>query len=167
MPPDACTIPIFCENDSSPAAAVDVLGVLSNYALYTSVGAVPNTSTSGIDGDIGTDADAISGFEPSVVVGSYHTADASTAQANIDLDNAYNSLMALPNTVLTHAPVFGTVAPIGETINAGVYFIAGTGSLGGTLVLDGQNDPDTIFVFKFAGAFTVAAQAKMILINGA
>ncbi|MDI5897459.1 beta strand repeat-containing protein [Flavobacterium yafengii] len=177
-PPDACTIPIFCEDNCSAAPAVDVLGVLSNYALYTNLGAVPNTGTSGIDGNIGTDAGGVSGFESSVVIGDIHTADASTAQANIDLDNAYNSLMALPNTVpsdvgvfpvvlLAHAAAFGSVAPGGETINAGVYFINGAGSLGGTLVLDGQNNPNAIFVFKFAGAFSVAAQAKMILINGA
>ncbi|MDI6047825.1 ice-binding family protein [Flavobacterium yafengii] len=177
-PPDACTIPIFCEDNCSPAPAVDVLGVLSNYALYTNLGAVPNTGTSGIDGNIGTNAGSVSGFESSVVIGDIHTADASTAQANTDLDNAYNSLMALPNTVpsdvgvfpvvlLAHPAAFGSVAPGGETINAGVYFINGAGSLGGTLVLDGQNNPNAIFVFKFAGAFSVAAQAKMILINGA
>ena len=162
-PPDTCTIPIFCENNCSPAPAVDVLGVLSNYALYTNLGAVSNTGTSGIHGNIGTDAGGVSGFQSSIVIGSVHTADTSTAQASIALDNAYNSLMALPNTVTNHASAFG----IGETINAGVYFIGGAGSLGGTLVLDGQNNPDAIFVFKFAGAFSVAAQAKMILINGA
>jgi hypothetical protein len=167
LPPGTCTIPIFCENHCSPAPAVDVLGVLSNYALYTSIGAVPNTSTSGINGNIGTNAGIISGFGSSVVIGDIHTADASTAQANTDIDNAYNSLMALPNTILAHAAVFGSVALEGETINAGVYFINSAGSLLGTLVLDAQNDPNAIFVFKFAGAFSVAAQAKMILINGA
>jgi hypothetical protein len=162
-PPDTCTIPIFCENYCSSAPAVDVLGLLSNYALYTNFGAVSNTGTSGIDGNSGTDAGGVSGFESSIVIGSVHSADTSTAQASIALDNAYNSLMALPNTVTNHASAFG----IGETINAGVYFIGVAGSLGGTLVLDGQNNPDAIFVFKFAGAFSVAAQAKMILINGA
>jgi hypothetical protein len=167
LPPGSCTIPVFCENNCSPAPAVDILGVLSNYALYTYVGAVPNTSTSGINGNIGTNAGIISGFATSVVIGDIHNADASTAQANIDIDNAYISLMALPNTVLAHAAAFGSVAPEGDTINAGVYFINSAGSLGGTLVLDGQNDFNAIFVFKFAGAFSVVAQAKMILINGA
>ena len=167
LPPGTCTIPIFCESDCSPAPVVDVLGVLSNYALYTNVGAVSNTSTSGINGNIGTNAGAVSGFASSVVIGESHTEDASTAQAKKDLDNAYNSLMALPNTILDHAPAFGSVAPGGETINAGVYFLNSAGSLGGTLVLDAKNDPNAIFVFKFAGAITIGAQAKMILINGA
>ena len=165
-PPDACTIPIFCESDCSPAPAVDVLGVLSNYALYTKLGAVPNTSTSGINGNIGSTVGDVSGFGDSVVIGTIIPA-ATTAQASIDVDNAYSKLMALPNTVLNHTAVFGSVAAGGETINAGVYFIDGAGSLLGTLVLDGQNNPNAIFVFKFAGAFSVAAQAKMILINGA
>jgi hypothetical protein len=165
-PPDACTIPIFCESDCTPAPAVDVLGVLANYALYTKLGAVPNTSTSGINGNIGSTVGDVSGFGDSVVIGSIIPA-ANTEQASIDVVNAYNSLMALPNTVLTHTAAFGSVAVGGETINAGVYFINGAGSLLGTLVLNGQNNPNAIFVFKFAGAFTVAAQAKMILINGA
>lgn len=177
-PPCTSSIPIFCDENCSAAPEVDVLGVLSNYALYTDLGDVSNTGTSGIDGNIGTNSGSISGFASSIVTGSYHTADASTMQANIDLNNAYNLLMALPNTVpsdlgvlpvvtLSHAAAFGNLAPGGEVIHAGVYFINGAGSLGGTLVLDAQNNPDAIFVFKFAGSFSVAAQAKIVLVNGA
>lgn len=162
-PPGTCTIPIFCESGCSPAPSVDVLGVLSNYALFTSLGAVSNTSTSGINGKIGTDVGASSGYESSIVIGTFETANAATAQAKIDIDNAYIALMALPNTVTNHAAAFG----IGETINAGVYFVNGAGSLGGTITLDAQNNPNAIFVFKFAGAFGVAAQSKIILANGA
>ncbi len=176
--PPSCTssIPIFCENNCS--AAIDILGVLSNYALYTNLGAVANTGLSGIIGNIGTDSGSISGYGASIVIGAFYTSDPNTAQANIDLENAYISLMNLPNTVpsdagvlpvvtLAHTPNYGSVATGGETINAGVYFVNGAGSLSGTLVLDGQNNPNAIFVFKFAGALSVAAQSKMILINDA
>ena len=157
------TIPVICEADCSPAATVDVLGVLSGFALFTSVGAVANTSTTGVDGNIGTDGGAISGFGSSVVVDSFYNSDAFTIQAKIDIDNAYTMLMALPNTVTTHTPAFGS----GETVDPGVYYIGAAGSLAGTITLDGQNNPDAIFVFKFAGAFTVAAASKVILINDA
>ena len=178
QPPDACTIPIFCENICNPNPAVDVLGVLSNYALYTNLGAVSNTGVTGIDGNIGSNSGSATGFENSIIAGSFNIANASTAQAKIDVENAYNSLMALPNTVPSDAGIlpqvlfphdssFGSTAPGGETVNAGVYFINASGSLGGTLLLDGQNNPNAIFVFKFASSFTVAAGAKMILINGA
>ncbi|MFT7452609.1 MAG: hypothetical protein ACI9VN_003344, partial [Patescibacteria group bacterium] len=119
--------------------------------------------TSGIVGDIGTDGGGtISGFGTSTHIGDFHNADAVTAQAVIDLNIAYTALMALPNTVTGHTPTFGS----GETINAGVYHIAAAGSLAGTITLDGQNDPDAIFVFKFAGAFSAAAQSRVILANG-
>ncbi|MFM9824690.1 ice-binding family protein [Flavobacterium sp.] len=162
-PPGICTIPIFCESDCSPALSVDVLGVLSNFALYTSLGAIANTGISGMNGDIGTDGGAISGYTNGVHIGTEQTANALTAQAAIDLDIAYTALMALPNTVTSHAAAFG----IGETINAGVYFVNGAGSLSGTITLDAQNNPNSIFVFKFAGAFNVAALSKIILANGA
>ncbi|MFT5602461.1 MAG: hypothetical protein ACI9N1_002717, partial [Flavobacteriales bacterium] len=157
------TIPVFCETECTPAPEVDVLGVLSDFALYTSLGAVANTSTSGIDGNIGSNGGAISGYASSAVIGSFHSVDAVTAQAVIDVNNAYTSLMALPNTVLGHTPAFGS----GETITSGVYYIGAAGSIAGTITLDGQNNPNAIFVFKFAGAFTVAAASKIILTNGA
>jgi hypothetical protein len=166
-PPGTSTIPIFSESNRTPALAVDVLGVISNYALFTNSGAVSNTGTTGVNGNIGVDVGASSGYGTSIVIDTFETANAATMQAKTDLDNAYIALMALPNTVTTHPPAFGSVASGGETINTGVYLINSAGSLGGTLILDGQNDPDAIFVFKFAGGFTVAAQAKMILINGA
>ncbi len=177
-PAGTCTIPVFCENGCNAAPVVDVLGSLSDIALYTNLGVVSNTSTSGIIGNIGANTGSVGGFISSVVIGSYHTADAITSQAQIDLDNAYISLMALPNTVpsdlgvlpivlIPHGPNLGSVATGGETITAGVYFINSSGSIGGKLILDAQNNPDALFVFKFAGALAVASQAKMILINGA
>ena len=164
-----CTIPIFCETICSPAAVVDVLGVLSNFALYTSLGAVANTSTSGIDGNLGTSNGAISGYETSIIAGSFNNANTLADQAKIDIDVAYTKLMALPNTA-THAAVFGAVGVglgAGETVTAGVYDIPGAGSLLGTLKLDANGVSDAIFVFRFSGALTVAAASKIILTNGA
>ena len=156
------TIPISCSAYCASAPAVDVLGSAANFALFSSDGAAANTADSGIIGDIGTHAGAVSGFAGSECIGSVHVATAVTAQAVLDLDNAYAQLMLLPNTVLSHAPAFGS----GETLTAGVYFINGAGSLGGTITLDGQNNPDALFVFKFAGAYAIGAQSKVIFVNG-
>ena len=169
--PPSCisTIPVFCETLCSPAPAVDVLGVVLNFALYTSLGAVANTSTSGIDGNLGTSGGAISGYETSIIVGSFNNANTLADQAKIDIDVAYTKLMALPNTA-SHAAAFGAVGvglAAGETVTAGVYDIAGAGSLLGTLKLDANGVSDAIFVFRFAGALTVAASSKIILTNGA
>jgi hypothetical protein len=161
IPDGSISIQTKCLGNCTPAAAVDVLGSVSKFALFTSGGAVTNTLLSGIVGDIGSESGIISGFGSSTHVGSVYNANAITAQAKIDLDRAYNSLMALLSTV-SHAAAFGA----GETLNAGVYHIVAAGSLGGTIILDGQNNPDAIFVFRFGGAFSVAAGSKVIFTNG-
>jgi hypothetical protein len=156
------TIPIKCLEDCNPASAVDVLGTISSFGLFSSAGAVANAASSGMIGHIGTDFGAISGFGTSPHVGSFYTADATTAQAKIDLDSAYIKLIAIQKTDSTHTAAFG----LGETLTAGVYYVAGAGSLAGTITLDGQNNSNSIFIFRFNGAFSVAAQSKVIFING-
>ena len=163
MPSGNSTIPINCSGNCSPAAAVDVLGSLKKYALFTSSGAVANAETSGIVGDIGTNLGVISGFTTSTQVGSFNLPSAATAQAVADLANAYIQIKLLPNTVTGHLPAFG----LGETVLPGVYYTAGAGSLAGTITLDAQGNSNAIFVFKFNGAFSAAAQSKVILKNGA
>ena len=160
--PGTMHIPINPMISYTPAAAVDVLGSIENFSLFTSNGAVANASTSGILGDVGADIGAITGFATSAHVGSFYNADAVTAQAKIDLNNAYDQLMLIPNTVSSHTPAFGS----GETLPAGVYTTAGAGSLAGTITLDGAGDEDAIFIFKFNGAFAAAAQSRVILSNG-
>jgi hypothetical protein len=155
-------IPINPMVSYTPAAAVDVLGSLESFSLFSSIGAVANASFSGILGDVGADVGAITGFATSVQVGSFYNGDAVTAQAKIDLDNAYNQLMLIPTTVSNHTPAFGS----GETLTPGVYLTPGAGSLAGTITLDGQNNPDAVFILKFKGAFAAAAQSKVILSNG-
>ncbi|MFT6443042.1 MAG: hypothetical protein ACJASQ_002051 [Crocinitomicaceae bacterium] len=161
IPTGPITIPATCSAACSSAPSLDVLGSIEGFALFTSDGAVSNTATSGIIGDIGSNLGAITGFGTSTLIGAMYTADAITAQAKTDLDLAYSQLSLLPNTELGHAPAFGS----GETLNEGVYYIGGAGSLAGTITLDGQNNPNAVFVFKFNGAFSAAAQSKVILAN--
>ena len=140
------------------------LGSVSNFVLFTSSGAVSNTGVSNVAGDIGSDLGAISSFGlPSILVGTEYNADAVTAQAKIDLAAAYTQLMAVPCTNCnTHTPAFGS-----ETLTAGVYTIAGAGSLAGALTLDGLGDTNAIFIFRFGGAFAAGAASSVILTNDA
>jgi len=173
MPVGPSSISINCIGDCNSAPAVDVLGSLKEFAFFTSAGAVANAATSGIVGAIGTNAGAISGFLTSThtngeaTEGAFYTPGVVTAQAVIDLDSAYIKLMALPNTVpsdpgvlpevlLAHPAAFG----LGETLTAGVYSIAGAGSLAGSITLDGENDPNAIFVFKIGGGVFCSGTIK-------
>lgn len=54
------------------------------------------------------------------------------------------------------------------TLVAGVYTsTAGTFGITGTLVLDGKNDPTSVFIFKIGSTLTTANNSKVELINGA
>jgi hypothetical protein len=160
------TIPIKCLSDCNPNSDVDVLGTVSSFSLFSSDGAVTNSASSGIVGDIGTNFGSVSGFLTSTQVGLTYTADSVTLQAKLDLDSAYLDLIALPLTDSTHIAAYGSV--LGDTITPGVYYnhAAGAGSLAGTIILDGQSSSSSIFVIRFNGAFTVAAKSKVIFING-
>lgn len=140
------------------------LGTAENFAIFTTTGALSNTATSNITGDIGTDNGAISGFGvPTIVNGNIDSVNGVTAQCAIDVQAAYDELFASTPTDVGHAPAFGS----GETLFAGVYAIGAAGSVGGNLTLDAAGDPDAIFIFQFGGAFTTGASSTINLINGA
>ncbi|HEV3327472.1 MAG TPA: ice-binding family protein [Puia sp.] len=136
------------------------LGTAANFALFSSAGAVGNTGVSQITGNIGTNVGAITGFGN--VNGVMHTADASTAQAVIDLQAAWYYLVNLTPTS-TIGPVLGS----GQILFAGVDTIAAAGSVVGALTFDAQGNPNAVFVIKTGGALTTAAGATVNLINGA
>jgi hypothetical protein len=85
-----------------------------------------------------------------------------TATANADLTTLYNALMALTPTNTTHPGAFG-----GETIGPGVYTVAAAVSITGVLTLDASDDANALFVIRCGAAFTTAAAASIVLINGA
>ena len=57
----------------------------------------------------------------------------------------------------------------GLTLNGGVYSAASKGALGltGTLTLDGENDPDSVFIFQTDSSLTIGSSSVVSLINGA
>ena len=139
-------------------------GKASHFALFTVSGAVGNTGVSHIIGDVGSNIGAITGFDPPTILeGVIYTPGTFTSDASADLISAYNELMAYAPTNAVHAPAFGT----GETLTEGVYTVAGAGSVNANLTLDAENNPDALFIFRFAGAFTTGAGTHVILINGA
>jgi hypothetical protein len=140
------------------------LGTAINYSLFTSVGALGNTGTSAITGNIGSNLGAITGFgPPTVVLGTIESANTATTQCSIDVQAVYDEIVAMIPTNIIHAPAFGG----GETLVAGIYNIAGAGSVFENLTLDAEGDTSSIFIFQFGGAFTTAAASTVHLINGA
>ena len=78
------------------------LGVLSTFALYTSVGAVTNAGVSSVTGDIGSNVGLISGFTTSTLVGTTYTN--TSPLVNIDANvlatfSIYQNGVLIPNSI--------------------------------------------------------------------
>jgi hypothetical protein len=123
---------------------------------------VTNTGDSVITGDVGVSptADSVIGFPPGVVNdGTIHSADATAAQAQLDLTTAHNDAAGrTPFTTIT-GNTFG-----GLNLGPGVYSGSAL-SLTGTITLTGNaND---IWIFQAASTLVMAAGSQVILSGGA
>ena len=134
------------------------LGTAAAFAVLAGTPAITNTGASTITGDVGIHpAVAVTGFPPGVVNGTIHAADAVALQAKSDLVVAYDD--AEGRTPAT-AVAGGTLG--GLTLVGGVYTAGGlTLALTGTLTLDGQNDPNSVWIFQ-ATSDLVTASSSMV-----
>jgi hypothetical protein len=138
------------------------LGTDAPFAVLAGTPAVTNTGPTVITGDLGiSPGAAVTGFPPGIVNGTIHKADAVAVQAKSDLVTAYTVAAGLPVTT-TH----GTLG--GLTLPGGVYNAGGVAlDLTGTVTLDGQNDPSSVWVFQATSSLVTASSSKVALINGA
>jgi hypothetical protein len=83
------------------------------------------------------------------------------AQAQADLVAAYNSASGQTGAVTVSGDLGG------RTLAPGVYNSASSLGLTGTLTLDGQGNPDAVFIFQIGSALTTASASNVNLINGA
>ena len=139
------------------------LGTANGFAVLAGTG-ITNTGATTITGDVGSYATpSETGFGTVVLTGTNHAGDAVTHGAKSALVTAYNDAAGrTPSTVVTG----GILA--GETLVGGVYNAGGfTLDLTGTLTLDGQNDPSSVWVFQAPSDLITASSSSVNLINGA
>jgi hypothetical protein len=139
------------------------LGAAGSFALFTAVGAVNNSGPTIVNGDIGTNAGAFSGFPPGVVNGAIHIADTYSTQAATDVQTAYGYMSTIP--CVTPLAVYGGTPAV--TLAPGSYCVGGATTLAGTLILDGGGDPNAKFFLRVSGALTTAANSVVLTQNGA
>ena len=124
---------------------------------------VTNTGPTVVNGDVGlSPGTAVTGFPPGVVNGTIHAADAVAAQAQSDLTDAYNVAAGRPCDALLTGQDLG-----GMTLTHGVYCFSSSAGLTGTLTLDGQGDPNAVFIFQIGSTLTTASGSRVNFINGA
>ncbi|MGZ5357158.1 MAG: ice-binding family protein [Solirubrobacterales bacterium] len=154
------------------AATAVPLGSANNFAVLAGT-TVTNTGPTVVNGDLGiSPGTACTGFPapctggPGIVNGTIHSADAAAAQAQLDLTAAYNNAAGQSVTTTTGTQLGGL------TLTPGVYAATpGPGFLNitGTLTLDGQGDPNAVFIFQAASTLVTAAgpgASRVSLVNG-
>ncbi len=154
------TVLSLCALPNLLTAQASDLGVAADFVLFSSTGAVTNTGLTHLTDNVGSNSGSSTGFGN--VNGTMHDGGPVSAQCAADLLSAYNDLHS---TVPTHfpAPLLGN----GQTLTAGVYEIDEAATLSLELILNGQNNPDAVFIFQINGAFSTNALSRVTLINGA
>jgi uncharacterized protein with beta-barrel porin domain len=99
---------------------------------------------------------------PGTVHGTIHAADATAAQAQVDLTTAYNALVGRTTTVDLTGQDLG-----GKTLVPGVYRFSTSAQLTGALTLNGLGNPNSVFIFNIGSTLTTASASTVNTINGA
>jgi len=145
------------------AATSPALGTAGTFGVLAG-STVTNTGPTTVIGDLGVSpGTAVTGFPPGLVTGLTHTGtDAVAIQAQTDATAAYNNAAGQPCDVTLTGQDLG-----GKTLTPGVYCFASSAQLTGQLILDGQGNPSSVFIFQIGSTLTTASTASVVLINGA
>jgi hypothetical protein len=137
------------------------LGTAAFYSVLAGTPAVTNTGATTIDRDLGIHpATSVTGFPPGIVGGTIHAGDAVALQAKSDLTVAYLDAASRPLTA-THA-VLGGLTLVDGVYNSGTATL----DLTGTLTLDGQNDPNSVWIFQAQSDLITASTSSVSFIRG-
>jgi hypothetical protein len=143
------------------------LGTAGSFAVLAGAG-VTNTGNTVVNGNLGTSPTlAVVGFPPGIVInGSIYTGAGSLAgTAQGDLTAAYNNAAgrACPGPVLLGGADIG-----GRTFLPGVYCDSSSVGITGTVTLNGNGNPNAVFIFQIGSTLITAANNSNVnLIGGA
>ena len=144
------------------ATPVDIgLGTATTYAVLAH-STVTNTGPSVITGDVGlSPGTSATGLTAATIAGATEIATSAALGAQGDLTTAFNQAAGESST----GAITGDLG--GQTLTAGVYTSAVGVGLTGALTLDGQGNPDAVFIFQVGSTLTTASSSSVVLENGA
>jgi hypothetical protein len=145
---------------TSTAQPSPLLGTAATYGILA--GTTVTCVTGGtINADIGiSPGGALTGFGPCTFTGTANLANAAAATAQNDLTTAYDALVARPcGTVVTPADLGG------RTLAPGVYCVASSMAVTGTVTLNGP--ANGVWVFQMGSTLTTGTGANIALTGGA
>lgn len=170
---------------SAKAATAVNLGNADNFAVLAG-SFITATTPSVVSGDVGLSPAAgtfYTGLTTGMVTGTIYAVDATgpaggagnnpalLTLAKNDLTSAYTTAAAQgPGTTVTASSIdsfgVGTINN-GSNLAPGVYSSGSTMGITGTLTLDGQGNPNSVFIFIAGSSLTTASASHIALINGA
>ncbi|MBV9068021.1 MAG: IPTL-CTERM sorting domain-containing protein [Acidobacteria bacterium] len=120
---------------------------------------VTSTGPSVVTGNLGVSPGTTISGSIAVKVGVAYRNDSVARQAQRDATSAYNDLAGRTCTTVSSTGFDGS--PLGP----GVYCFSSSAQLSGTLILDAANDPNAVWIFKFATTLSTAAGSSVRVIN--
>ncbi len=156
--PRGCGLPLL----TGPLAPN--LASMECYTIFSSDGPVTNSGITNVVGDVGTNNGTATGYNPLLVAGIIHAVpDASTATGATDLLNAYTYLNALPFDIELLFPAqFGN----NLVLTPHTYIMNGAVTFTDTVILNGEGNPNSVFVIQVNGAFATSTFSNVKMING-
>jgi hypothetical protein len=143
--------------------APPALGMARTFAVLAG-STITNTGVAtAIVGDVGiSPGTALVGLTAGQVMGTLHLGDSSAMKAEADLTTAYNDLVGRPcEHTMTDVDLGG------KTLPPGVYcFAVAAAQTVGDLTLDGEGDPNAVWIFQIGSTLTIASNLSTILIHG-
>ena len=152
----------FAVANAHAAALFVDLGTAEPFAVLAG-SAVTNTGSTTINGNVG-DAPgiAIAGLSSAVAAGGMiHASDAVTLQTQSDLTTAYDFAAGEASDFSLTGTDLG-----GLTLTPGVYTFASSAQLTGKLTLDGQGDPNAVFLFQIGSTLITAGGSSVVSVDG-
>jgi len=140
---------------------VPSLGGAQSFAILGGT-SVANKGTSAVTGSVGVSSSGgITGYPPGTISnGALHPGDQAASAAREGVVYAYQAL----NDAQCTNDFSGQT---GRTLKPAVYCFLSTAQLSGDVVLDGQNDPNAIFIFQIKSTLTTLGGSRVLLANGA
>ncbi len=143
-------------------AVAPPLGTAGSFGVLAG-SAVTNTGPTNVMGDLGVSpGSSVTGFPPGVVAGTIHAGDSVAAQAQSDATIAYNNAAGQSCDFQLTGQDLG-----GLTLTSGVYCFDSSAQLTGQLTLNGQGNPNSVFIFRIGSTITTASNASVSLIGNA
>jgi hypothetical protein len=156
--------PTGCGSPTLTGPVAPVLNGVACYGIFSGNGAVTNSGTTHVTGDVGTNVGLTTGFNASDVTGTIHPKpDGSTNACAADLLTVYNYLNGLQADIeLLYPAQFGN----NLVLTPHTYIMKSAVTFTDTVYLNAAGDTSAVFVIQVKGAFSTSTFSKVILING-